>query len=341
MKQFSLLSAHGSSALSIWSISAERKAFLNLFGLNECPEMDSMKLVQVGKPVAFDEGILWLREAGQDCHAELHLHGGAGVASALRDYLSSFGFHEIAASQSGWGESEITSPLYARVLSAHFQPEKEGCLSEIAKLTSKEQKEWAMRSMKYAVWAELLERSPRIVLAGPANAGKSTLFNAWVAQERVTVSPHAGTTRDAVEAQILLGGGENAFEVILTDTAGLGSAMTPLEKQAELATHLALEGAWRVYWCFDATDPCLETIESITAHARPEDRILWLKARRGFSAPASKQLSMVGNVHLNPVELVRALTDDILHSIPPIPDDLALIPLGEARREKLKSLISS
>lgn len=56
----------------------------------------------------------------------------------------------------------------------------------------------------------------RVVLAGPANAGKSTLFNALFGRLRVVVSTQAGTTRDAVCERIALG----AYVVDLYDTAG-------------------------------------------------------------------------------------------------------------------------
>lgn len=56
----------------------------------------------------------------------------------------------------------------------------------------------------------------RVVLAGPVNAGKSTLFNALIGHERVVVDAQAGTTRDAVHELVLLG----AYPVELVDTAG-------------------------------------------------------------------------------------------------------------------------
>ncbi|MDP6539949.1 MAG: 50S ribosome-binding GTPase [Planctomycetota bacterium] len=56
----------------------------------------------------------------------------------------------------------------------------------------------------------------RVVLAGPVNAGKSTLFNALVGRERVLVAPEEGTTRDAVGAPALVG----EWPVELFDTAG-------------------------------------------------------------------------------------------------------------------------
>jgi tRNA modification GTPase len=65
--------------------------------------------------------------------------------------------------------------------------------------------------------AERLKEGFRVVLAGPPNSGKSTLFNALVESEAAIISPIAGTTRDAIERSVALGG--VAFTFI--DTAGL------------------------------------------------------------------------------------------------------------------------
>jgi len=57
----------------------------------------------------------------------------------------------------------------------------------------------------------------RIAVVGRPNAGKSTLINAWLGRERMVVSSIAGTTRDAIDADLDYGGGT----VRLIDTAGI------------------------------------------------------------------------------------------------------------------------
>lgn len=77
----------------------------------------------------------------------------------------------------------------------------------------------------FARLAELVEASrrvrrlfapSRVLLAGPVNAGKSTLFNALVGGERVITGSEAGTTRDLIEERVELAG----WPVALRDSAG-------------------------------------------------------------------------------------------------------------------------
>ncbi len=65
--------------------------------------------------------------------------------------------------------------------------------------------------------SERLGEGFRVVLAGPPNAGKSTLFNALVESEAAITSPIAGTTRDVIERSVAIGGLPFTF----ADTAGL------------------------------------------------------------------------------------------------------------------------
>lgn len=64
---------------------------------------------------------------------------------------------------------------------------------------------------------EPLKDGVRVVAAGPPNAGKSSLINAIVGEERAVVTDVPGTTRDYIEVPVSLGG----VPVRLTDTAGL------------------------------------------------------------------------------------------------------------------------
>ncbi len=77
-------------------------------------------------------------------------------------------------------------------------------------------------------WQQL-DHLPQVVLAGLANAGKSTLANSLLKMDRAITSSIAGTTRDLVTAPLALAQGE----CMLVDTAGLGEVEDPLGAQAQ------------------------------------------------------------------------------------------------------------
>ncbi len=85
---------------------------------------------------------------------------------------------------------------------------------------------------------------PRVVLAGPPNAGKSALFNALLGRARAIVSPLPGTTRDYVEAELRLG----THELMLVDTAGLREARDVVEDAGIVRSREQMDGADLVVW---------------------------------------------------------------------------------------------
>lgn len=72
-------------------------------------------------------------------------------------------------------------------------------------------------AMLAAPRAERLRDGVKVVLAGPPNSGKSSLFNAILGSSRAIVTPLAGTTRDILEAPVAIDG----VPLVLVDTAGL------------------------------------------------------------------------------------------------------------------------
>jgi tRNA modification GTPase len=77
-------------------------------------------------------------------------------------------------------------------------------------------------------------QTPRLVLAGAPNAGKSSLFNALLCRYRAIVNAEAGTTRDAIEEEVELRGRRWK----LVDTAGFRDAGSDTEKQGiDLGAH--------------------------------------------------------------------------------------------------------
>lgn len=75
-------------------------------------------------------------------------------------------------------------------------------------------------------YGELLREGVRTVLLGAPNAGKSSLLNRLLGEERALVSPEPGTTRDYLEERWIVG----PHCLRLVDTAGLNLAPAPLER---------------------------------------------------------------------------------------------------------------
>lgn len=92
-----------------------------------------------------------------------------------------------------------------------------------------------------------LARVPRVVILGAPNAGKSSLINALVEEDRLLVSDIPGTTRDYVEVTLRLPSGL----VHLVDTAGLGRPVDGLDEMAMERTRLQGERADHRIWVQD------------------------------------------------------------------------------------------
>jgi GTP-binding protein len=95
------------------------------------------------------------------------------------------------------------------------------------------------------------DESIKIAIVGKPNAGKSSLLNKLVGEERAIVSPIPGTTRDAVDTHLEVGG----FPVTLIDTAGIrrrGKIEPGVEKYSVLRSLKAIERADVVLLIIDA-----------------------------------------------------------------------------------------
>jgi tRNA modification GTPase len=97
---------------------------------------------------------------------------------------------------------------------------------------------------------ERLREGLRVVILGPPNAGKSTLFNHLCGSERAIVSPHPGTTRDLVESELDVGG----VPIVVQDTAGLRAGGNEIEREAHRRAQAAAAQADLaiVLWAGDA-----------------------------------------------------------------------------------------
>lgn len=112
------------------------------------------------------------------------------------------------------------------------------------------------RLLESSAQGQLYREGIRVVLAGPANAGKSSLLNRLLAADRAIVTPLAGTTRDVISESIDLGG----IPVLLTDTAGLRDLpeMDPAERMGVARSREAMAQAQLLLLTVDSHAPGTE-----------------------------------------------------------------------------------
>jgi tRNA modification GTPase len=95
---------------------------------------------------------------------------------------------------------------------------------------------------------ERLHDGALLVIAGPPNAGKSSLFNALLGRERAIVTDIPGTTRDAIEAAAVIEG----FPFRIVDTAGLRVSEDRVERMGIEVSRKYLDAADLVLFCREA-----------------------------------------------------------------------------------------
>ncbi len=107
---------------------------------------------------------------------------------------------------------------------------------------------------------EILREGFQVVLAGPPNAGKSSLLNALARRDVAIVSPEAGTTRDVIEVRLDLDG----LPIIVSDTAGLRAAEGAVEREGVRRTLARGRDADLVIWLMEAGSVAVEPPAALT-----------------------------------------------------------------------------
>jgi len=95
---------------------------------------------------------------------------------------------------------------------------------------------------------ERLRQGLTVAIAGPPNAGKSSLLNRLARREAAIVSPYAGTTRDVIEVHLDLSG----YPVTLLDTAGVRESDDPVEQEGVRRARARADAADLVLWVVEA-----------------------------------------------------------------------------------------
>ena len=118
--------------------------------------------------------------------------------------------------------------------------------------------------------SRLYSSGASVVLAGKTNAGKSSLYNAILKENRSIVSAHEGTTRDYIETECMIGD----IPVRLFDTAGLRDTEESVEKEGIERTRKLMESADLVVYVLDGN----ESIPPISG-----DNLIMVRSKRDIT----------------------------------------------------------
>src|SRR4249919_3078148 len=112
---------------------------------------------------------------------------------------------------------------------------------------------------------ERLREGLCVAIAGPPNAGKSTLLNRIAGREAAIVSPYAGTTRDLIEVHLDLGG----LPVTFLDTAGIRETEDPVELEGVRRARERANSADLVLWMVEEGEGATSPLAALPAAEKP------------------------------------------------------------------------
>jgi tRNA modification GTPase len=208
---------------------------------------------------------------------ELHCHGGNLAVTAIIAALTAGGCQPL--DWPSWVRRQSTDPICAeaRIALAHAMTERvgrilldqhDGLLRQAIRLVAQGVRS-ARRDATLAQIDDLLHWSRlglhltepwHVVLAGPANVGKSSLINALVGYRRAIVHEQPGTTRDPLSAPTAFRG----WPIRLTDTAGLRLAADDVETTGIAQAREKLQQADLTVLVFDATATWTDSESQLT-----------------------------------------------------------------------------
>jgi tRNA modification GTPase len=139
-----------------------------------------------------------------------------------------------------------------------------------------------------------------VAIAGPPNAGKSTLLNRLARREAAIVSPFAGTTRDVIEVHLDLDG----YPVTLLDTAGIRDSAEPVEQEGVRRARERAAAADLVLWVIDPS------AGGLAANGYPENLAtaeIWL-VRNKIDLPDASSRARAANHDNNEPKFTLAIS---------------------------------
>jgi tRNA modification GTPase len=147
------------------------------------------------------------------------------------------------------------------------------------------------RLLESEVAGSRLRHGLRVTILGPRNAGKSSLYNALIGEERAIVSPVPGTTRDVLRERLHIGG----FTCHIEDTAGIAQAQSEIEAAGIRMGRAAAGRADLVLFVIDGSvAPGPDTRDEIARMDRARTLCVLNKEDIGLALSAAEALEDLG-----------------------------------------------
>ena len=203
------------------------------------------------------ESVLDLIKAGNDFAWKASMEQLKGSLSDAVRRMRAIILHEIAFIESAIDDPEhYPMEGYGDTLLKNIKP----VLDEVEQL------------LFHAEDGAVLKEGIHTVIAGKPNSGKSSLLNALSGRQRAIVTDIAGTTRDAIEEQVLLRG----IELHVTDTAGIRNTNDPVEKIGVETAKEYIERSDLIIYVADASAPLDEDDKNIIEQIKNRNVIVLL-----------------------------------------------------------------
>ena len=285
-------------------------------------------------------------------HLEIHPHGGTQVVSMLLEFLQAEG-----ATLCSWQDfitHTTTDPLQSMALillnqATTIEPSKilldqfhgafrlwlDSFLVSITQGDCENALALLVDIAKYSFLSSRLVDPWKVVLAGPTNAGKSSLMNILAGYQRSIVSEVPGTTRDVLWLETAIEG----WPVSFADTAGLRNSSDPLENAGMLMGTNAMEQADLVLWVQDCS--VAEILPPVLFNNKKVVEVINKIDLDGFNASRLRKDSM-GISALSGLGVDALLSKIISELVSPIPKPLQAVafhPLLKSALEKSKEFV--
>ena len=239
-------------------------------------------------------------------------------AEGLSDLLAAETEHQrrAALTMASGGLSRVVETLRTALLAASARVEAAIDFAEEDDVSPWPERQSALNSIATEIDsmlanppAERLRNGVRIAIAGPPNAGKSTLINALSARDAAIVSPIAGTTRDVIEVPVVFHG----LSLIFIDMAGL---------RVDSGDSIETIGIARAEAVILSSDVVLWLGEPDLAPDRADVIMIRAKADLG-GAPEDTRLAVSVKTGMGLAALAGAIADAARAALP-APDSVAL-----------------